>query len=70
MKNIIIAFIEIISIFIVHLIIKNIYVDSYFEWIILGFLVFTIISIFVLIINTIMFRNVSIKLYKKILKKG
>ena len=57
MKLIIASFIELIAVCIVHLMIGNILVTSYFKWVLLGSFVFIIITAFVLLTNRILFKD-------------
>ncbi len=70
-KIIIISYIEMIIIFIVHILIGNVNVINYFEWIKLGLIVFIIISIFIITVNCLLLKNTSKKIFNilKIKKK-
>lgn len=68
-KYYIISFLEISLIFVIHLLIGNILVDSYFKWILMGLISFVTISAMILIINSLIFKEPSKKVLKKIFKR-
>ena len=68
-KKIIICYIEILVIFLIHLIIGNQMVNNFIDWIILAIIVFIIISIVIIIVNSLIFKNVSKKILINLKKR-
>ncbi len=69
MKIIVISYIEMLIVFIIHSLVGNFAVSNYLEWFVLGFFTFIIISIFIFIMNCIVLKNTSKKIFKVILRK-
>ena len=67
-KYVIILYIEVLIIFIIHLLINNIFVSNYFEWIILSIITFIIVSIFICVINIFIYRNTFLEVIRKLFK--
>lgn len=65
LKIIIVSFIQMLTVFIVHLIIGNNITHNYLEWIIYAIIVFTTISVFIVSTNFILFK----KTFKNLLLK-
>lgn len=68
-KLIFISYLEMLFIFIIHIMIGNTIVTNYLEWFLLGIITFIIISLFVFITNCILFLNTSKKIFNMFFKK-
>lgn len=69
LKIIILSYLEMIIFFIINMLIKNISINNYFEWIIFAIVVFICVSIITILINSLMFHKGIKPFLKKIIKK-
>ena len=57
LKIIIVSFIEMLIVMLFQIFCININIDTYIKWVILAVITIVVITVFVLLVNTILFRN-------------